>query len=139
LVDENVDGALDPSGVFQAEPEVEFSVERGVSKAEGEFVFSAVGFNADRTTALVVDVQTRTSFQTHLMERQGDKRVTSKKAFGHRMSVIGHTTGARPSILVRVGFRLRVSVPSLTRASRLNNRISSLTGDSGRFLTAGQE
>jgi hypothetical protein len=39
--------------------------------------FSAVGFNADKTKALVY-AQTRTSFQTTMVERQGDKWVAPK-------------------------------------------------------------
>ena len=40
--------------------------------------FSAVGFNRDKTKALVY-VETRSSFQTHLMERQGDRWEASKE------------------------------------------------------------
>ena len=40
--------------------------------------FSAVGFNAEKTKALV-PVRTRTSFQTTMMERLGDKWVGSKE------------------------------------------------------------
>ena len=40
--------------------------------------FSAVGFNADKTKALVY-VKTRSSFQMELMERRGDKWEASKE------------------------------------------------------------
>lgn len=40
--------------------------------------FSAVGFNADKTKALLY-VQTRSSFQTHLMERTADKWAESRE------------------------------------------------------------